>query len=87
MITLATCSLNQWALDFDGNYTRIRQSIIEAKRKGAVYRLGPELEVCGYGCNDHFYESDTFDHSWEVVARLLGDQELYGIVIDLGVYV
>ena len=34
-------------------------------------RLGPELEITGYGCNDHFFESDTFLHSWEVLAKLM----------------
>lgn len=26
---------------------------------GARFRLGPELEVPGYSCEDHFYEADT----------------------------
>lgn len=42
---LATCSLNQWALDFDGNLARIMQSIREAIGGGATYRMGPELET------------------------------------------
>ncbi|CAM9696941.1 unnamed protein product, partial [Heterosigma akashiwo] len=56
LVTVATCNLNQWALDFDGNLERILQSIREAKAKGAKYRLGPELEICGYGCEDHYLE-------------------------------
>lgn len=28
---VATCNLNQWAMDFTGNLERIRQSIAEAK--------------------------------------------------------
>uniref|UniRef100_A0A8B9S2A7 Glutamine-dependent NAD(+) synthetase n=1 Tax=Apteryx owenii TaxID=8824 RepID=A0A8B9S2A7_APTOW len=43
--TVATCALNQWALDFDGNLERIFKSIKIAKSKGARYRLGPELEI------------------------------------------
>ena len=27
-VILSTCALNQWALDFNGNYTRIVQSNI-----------------------------------------------------------
>jgi NAD+ synthase (glutamine-hydrolysing) len=27
-VILATCALNQWALDFEGNYKRILQSIL-----------------------------------------------------------
>lgn len=44
-VILATCSLNQWANDFKGNYERIRKSVVEAKEKGARFRLGPELEI------------------------------------------
>lgn len=47
-------SLNQWALDFEGNAARILQSIKEAKEAGASMRIGPELEISGYGCLDHF---------------------------------
>ena len=44
-VTIAACSLNQWALDFEGNLERIIQSIQEAKEAGATYRSGPELEI------------------------------------------
>lgn len=43
--TLATCSLNQWALDFHGNRERILTSIRQAKEQGASLRVGPELEI------------------------------------------
>ncbi|KAI9346299.1 hypothetical protein BDR26DRAFT_907924 [Obelidium mucronatum] len=82
--TLAVCSLNQWALDFKGNLERIKQSIVKAKEAGASYRLGPELEITGYGCNDHFYENDTFIHSWEVLADLLESEECKDIICDVG---
>ncbi|KAJ3005622.1 UNVERIFIED_CONTAM: glutamine-dependent NAD(+) synthetase [Siphonaria sp. JEL0065] len=83
-ITLSVCSLNQWALDFKGNLERIKQSIIKAKEAGAAYRLGPELEVTGYGCNDHFYENDTYLHSWEVLAELLKAEDCKDIICDVG---
>ncbi|KAL2917487.1 glutamine-dependent NAD(+) synthetase [Polyrhizophydium stewartii] len=84
IITLASCSLNQWALDFTGNLSRIQESIRLAKDAGAAYRLGPELEVPGYGCNDHFLEADTVEHSWEVLAALLSDPSNSGVVCDVG---
>jgi hypothetical protein len=31
-------------------------------------QVGPELELCGYGCEDHFFELDTVTHCWEVLA-------------------
>ena len=61
----------QWALDFEGNLERILASIEMAKASGARLRAGPELEVPGYSCQDHFYESDTFLHSWEALAALI----------------
>ncbi|KAH7878977.1 uncharacterized protein C8R40DRAFT_1036909 [Lentinula edodes] len=83
LITLAT-SLNQWALDFQGNMERILDSIAVAKRRGATLRVGPELEIPGYGCLDHFLEGDTVLHSWEVLAKILASEETSGIVCDLG---
>ncbi|ESO87061.1 hypothetical protein LOTGIDRAFT_177462 [Lottia gigantea] len=82
--TIAACTLNQWAMDFAGNFQRIKHSIIEAKEKGARYRSGPELEIPGYGCEDHFHENDTFLHSWEVFAELLKCDEFNDILCDVG---
>ena len=46
LVTVATCSLNQWALDFAGNTERIVQSLRLAREGNrASYRLGPELEI------------------------------------------
>lgn len=33
---IATCSLAQWSLDFEGNLNRIKESIIQAKQRGYV---------------------------------------------------
>ncbi|PQE18176.1 hypothetical protein CJF30_00009344 [Rutstroemia sp. NJR-2017a BBW] len=38
LITVATCNLNQWALDFVGNQQRILESIRLAKQQGATLR-------------------------------------------------
>lgn len=81
---LATCALNQWALDFEGNLARVKSSISIAKGRGARYRVGPELELPGYGCEDHFLELDTTEHSWESLADLLSGDETDDIVCDVG---
>eukprot|EP00898_Chlorokybus_atmophyticus_P003430 jgi/Chlat1/4088/Chrsp26S04007 len=83
-VTLATCNLNQWAMDFEGNLARVKASIEEAKRRGASYRVGPELELCGYGCEDHFHERDTIVHSWECLAEILKTDLTDDIVCDIG---
>ena len=84
LTTLATCNLNQWALDFEGNLERISESIRIAKARGAKFRLGPELEIPGYGCEDAFLEGDTLRHSWECLARILDSDLTDGILCDIG---
>lgn len=83
-ITVSTCNLNQWALDFEGNRDRIIASIVEAKNHGSSLRVGPELEITGYGCLDHFFENDTFDHSWEMYGDILRLKQTENILIDIG---
>ncbi|KAJ5721565.1 uncharacterized protein N7483_009499 [Penicillium malachiteum] len=84
LVTLATCALNQWSLDFEGNLRRIKQSIIKAKEAGATLRVGPELEIPGYGCLDHFLETEVYEHSWDSLYSILTDETLHGIMIDVG---
>ncbi|TGZ65510.1 hypothetical protein CRM22_005827 [Opisthorchis felineus] len=86
--TVSLCVLNQWALDFAGNTERILHSIALSKEAGARYRLGPELELCGYGCEDHFHELDTFEHSWECLAKIVDETKrnhhMSDIICDVG---
>jgi NAD+ synthase (glutamine-hydrolysing) len=84
LVTVATCNLNQWALDFDGNLERILTSCQRAKELGAFYRLGPELEISGYGCEDHFLEQDTFAHCWESLEELLERGATDDLLCDFG---
>ncbi|XP_074604982.1 NAD synthetase [Brevipalpus obovatus] len=80
---LAVFTINQFALDFHGNCERIIESIKIALEKGSGFRIGPELEICGYSCEDSFYEEDTVHHSWESVAKII-EQDFRDIIIDLG---
>ena len=107
LITVATCNLNQWALDFEGNTKRewtnklgkqkppanhpslalsagIIESIIKAKEAGASLRVGPELEVCGYGCLDHLLEQDLYLHCWQCLETILKNKDCHGILLDIG---
>jgi len=38
----------------------------------------------GYSCEDHFYESDTLLHSWEILANLLKNSVCEDMLIDVG---
>ncbi|KAG7035492.1 Glutamine-dependent NAD(+) synthetase [Cucurbita argyrosperma subsp. argyrosperma] len=84
LLKVATCNLNQWAMDFDCNVKNIKESIDEAKRAGAVIRLGPELEITGYGCEDHFLELDTVMHAWECLKDILSGPLTDGILCSIG---
>lgn len=84
LITVATCSLRQWSLDYEGNTRRIIESIKKAKAAGARVRVGSELEIPGYGCGDHFREHDLYENCWEMLKRIMIDQELHDIIIDVG---
>jgi len=84
VVKVATCNLNQWALDFTGNLERIWQSCREAQTQHCAYRLGPELEICGYGCEDHFFEQDTFAHCWESLVELLERGASDNLLCDFG---
>ncbi|XP_031132310.1 glutamine-dependent NAD(+) synthetase [Ipomoea triloba] len=84
LLKVATCNLNQWAMDFDCNMKNIKDSISRAKAAGAVIRLGPELEITGYGCEDHFLELDTVSHAWECLKELLLGDWTDGILCSFG---
>ncbi|KAG8659018.1 glutamine-dependent NAD(+) synthetase isoform X2 [Manihot esculenta] len=84
LLKVATCNLNQWSMDFDYNLNNIKDSIAKAKEAGAVIRLGPELEITGYGCEDHFLELDTVTHSWECLKEILVGDWTDGILCSIG---
>ena len=70
---IATCNLNQWSMDFEHNKNNIVNSILEAEKLGCSLRVGPELEIPGYGCEDHFLEMDTVTHSWDVLGEIISE--------------
>lgn len=50
LATLATCNLNQWAMDFEGNLKRILESIRAAKDAGATYRVSKRPVAAVVNC-------------------------------------
>ncbi|KAJ6820440.1 glutamine-dependent NAD(+) synthetase isoform X1 [Iris pallida] len=84
LLKVATCNLNQWAMDFDTNLGNIKKSISKAKEAGAVIRIGPELEITGYGCEDHFLEQDTVAHAWECLKDILSGDWTDSILCSIG---
>ncbi|KAF2786729.1 glutamine-dependent NAD(+) synthetase with GAT domain-containing protein [Melanomma pulvis-pyrius CBS 109.77] len=81
---VAAATLSSTPLDFEGNLKRILESIRLAREAGATLRTGPELEISGYSCLDHFLERDTFHHSCEVLAKIVENPVCKGMLIDVG---
>ncbi len=42
------------------------------------------MAIPGYGCQDHFLESDTFLHSWQVLGEILTDPVAEDILVFVG---
>ncbi|KAJ5280313.1 Carbon-nitrogen hydrolase [Penicillium angulare] len=79
------CSLNQWALDFEGGAARIIESIQKAKAACAALRVGPELEITGdMKFLMGFLEEDTILHSWEMLVSIIDHPDCQDIVVDVG---
>ena len=83
-VTVSSCNLNQWALDFEGNKKRILEAVRAARNDDSLLIITPELSICGYSCLDAFLEKDTVDHSWEVLRDFLQDASCQDILLDVG---
>jgi len=71
-------------MDFEGNLRRVKESIARTRKASGRYRCGPELEITGYGCEDHFLEMDTFEHAWEALAELIVEGFTDDLLVDVG---
>ena len=85
-VNVSVITLNQWAMDFIGNEKRIIESINIAKGEGGKIILLPELCTTGYSCQDHFYESETYMLSMNIVRNICNDTKLTkGIMLVFGI--
>ena len=84
LVRVGTCALNQWSMDIAGNAARLIESVHKCKQEHCRLRLGPELELSGYGCEDHFLEPDTVTHCWEALKHVLDSGCTENIYCDFG---
>jgi NAD+ synthase (glutamine-hydrolysing) len=82
LIKVAAVSMNQTPFDWEGNYARIRSSILQAKSEGVSILCLPELVISGYGCEDAFHMPYLQEESWWMLVKLLPDTK--GMVVALG---
>lgn len=63
MLRIGTAAINQIPLDWEGNLTRILNTINETESKNISVLFFPELCISGYGCEDMFLSQTTLDES------------------------
>ena len=83
-ITVSSCNLNQHCLDFKNNLKNIIESVKIAKSHNSQIRVGPELEICGYSCEDHYLEIDTVEHSWLMIEEIIKSNITENILCSFG---
>ncbi|MEM0895998.1 MAG: NAD(+) synthase [Verrucomicrobiota bacterium] len=74
--------LNQTPLDWDGNASRIRAAIKEARERGVTLLCLPELCITGYGCEDAFQAPGVQRMALDSLRELV--PETKGMVVSFG---
>lgn len=75
-VRVSACTVNQWAMDFDGNYIRIKKAIENAIESESKVILLPELVTTGYSCQDHFNEREIYTISMNIIKKIVLDKFL-----------
>jgi len=70
-LRVSAISLNQTALDWQGNFQRISDSLNEARRQGSQLILFPEMSLCGYGCEDVLLADHLYERCEQLIDQLL----------------
>jgi len=83
-IKVSCASLDQWAMDFEGNRRRVVESLKRGESQGVNIMVFPELTFCGASCGDHFLEEDTYNHCWEILGELLYMEEVKKMMCVFG---
>lgn len=68
---LAAATLNQQALDFDGNLGRIKSAISSAAKMHAHLLVLPELCIPGYGCEDYFHRPWLYERCGDALRKIM----------------
>lgn len=67
---VASATLNQTPLDWEGNRLRIEAVINEARDCGVTILCLPELCVTGYGCEDTFFSASVVERAQSIAQKL-----------------
>jgi NAD+ synthetase len=86
IITIGVATVNQFVLDFENNRHNIFQTIVEADAAKVKVLGFPELAICGYSCQDHFYERELFVMSYYMLKNLVSATAQYtrNMIVAIG---
>ncbi len=82
LIKVAAAVLNQTALAWNDNKSRILAAIDTARQQGVRVLCLPELCIPGYGCEDAFHSPGTYRMAQDVLLEVLPETE--GMIVSLG---
>lgn len=85
-ISIGVATVNQLVLDFENNSNNIIESIKQASEKNVKILGFPELAVCGYSCQDHFFEREVFVLSYYMLKYIVTNTQSFtkNMVVALG---
>ena len=85
-ISIGVATVNQFILDFENNSNNIIGAIKEASEKYIKILGLPELAICGYSCQDHFFEREVFVLSYYMLKYIVKTTSLFttNMVVALG---
>jgi NAD+ synthase (glutamine-hydrolysing) len=83
-IKVGVCTINQWVLDFSKNQENIMKVISSCIEQNVKLVVFPELVVCGYSCEDHFYERELYSYSFDIIKEIIKKSREVDMIISLG---
>ena len=70
-LKIASSNLNQTPLAWEKNFSNIRNSINDAKKKNVKILCFPELSITGYSCQDLFFNSWFIKKSEKYLKKIV----------------
>jgi len=85
VINIGGAALNQTPLDWENNLKNIKDVILDAKNKDISLLCLPELCICGYGCEDLFFNNAFIERCKAYLLEIVVDCTDITIAIGLPV--
>jgi NAD+ synthase (glutamine-hydrolysing) len=84
-LRISTCSLKQWAMDFEGNQKNIIECLTEVKENhNPDIVLLPELATTGYSCQDHFREKENYFLAMNIIKKIIESELTMNMLVVIG---